>query len=139
MDPDILKDLLLKVAGNILRERNCLFVRGELGVFSPPLVVWLYISKRFSSGSWSGARTVLTEINKVVLVPNGSLRESTISTNMGELRKAFGRMPLSFIEELYTRSVENIGKHFSGGSATRSHAFVLDGLIISCVKRRRRP
>jgi hypothetical protein len=64
MDPDILKDLLLKVAGNILRERNCLFVRGEMEVFYPALVVWLYISKRFSSGSLSEARTVFTEIIK---------------------------------------------------------------------------
>ena len=138
MKSDLLKELFLKVAGDLFRERNCFFVRGELGVFSHALVVWLYISKRFNTGSLSSAREELSEILKrgsigeFVDRPSKSLRDGTVSANTGGLCKAFNRISLEFIQTLFFESVSNIRRHFSkSGAAERSNAFVLDGLMIS--------
>jgi hypothetical protein len=92
-----LEELFLEVCGNELRAHNGFSVRGELGVFSSAVIVYLGIQQRLTGHDQSGVLSDFAQrleqqgVGGLVERPSRKLRECDISTNSGGLK---GNLPV---------------------------------------------
>ena len=132
-----LEDLFLQVCGEQLEKRDGYKVRGELGIFSSAVIVWLGIQQRLNGQSQSAvlgefaARLESGEKISLVSRPSRKLREGEISTNSGGLSRARGRLPESVCKELFLQSAKNIEGHFANLGQRESNIYLIDGLVLA--------
>jgi hypothetical protein len=135
--PTSLQHLFLTVCREVLERNNCFGVRGELSVFSPALVVWLNISKRYGDGSLSDANAELQQmidtgaVNDFVDRATRSLRKGSVSANTGGISRATSRLKEELVKELFIACASNIQAHVISQGGTYQNIFILDGAVLT--------
>ena len=133
-----IEKLFLSLCGETLRSNNGFNVRGELGTYSPALVVWLGITKRLNGGSLSDALVTLSQqledsdLSSLVERPSRKLREKNLSVNTGGLSRAQQRLSEELSQELFTESAQQVEKHFKElEEPSKPNIYILDGLVLT--------
>jgi hypothetical protein len=132
-----IEELFLAACGDELRAHDGFSVRGELGVFSSAVVVYLGIQQRLSGQSQSGVLGDFAErleeygVGALVERPSRKLRECDISINSGGLSRARERLSEQFCQELFTKGARNIEAHFAALGQRASNTYLIDGVVFT--------
>ena len=134
-----LTELFKTVCVDWLRERDGCDVRGELGVFSSAVVVWLGIQQRLKGNSLKDAlASVVAELkagalDKFITRPGYKLRDGTISLNTGGISRARDRLSSETVQELFDAATHNIEQSL-GFTEDRRPIYILDGQVTAIAR-----
>lgn len=128
-----------EVCDGWLLENQGYRVRGELGVFSFAMVVWLGIQQRLKNNSLQASvnslveRARLGDLDFLVERSGKKLSSGEISTNTGGLSRARERHSLASYRELFYEATEQMFKRPSLCSDQRN-IYVLDGQLAAIAR-----
>jgi hypothetical protein len=134
-----LESKFIEVCDSWLQENEGYSVRGELGVFSFAMVVWLGVQQRLKNNSLKESINSLVERAKLggldFLVNRSGvkLRTAEISSNTGGISRARERHSLASYRELFYSATEAIFKRPSLQSKQRN-IYVIDGQVVAIAR-----
>ena len=134
-----LEEKFVEVCGGYLRSHEGYKIRGEQGLFSFAMVVWLGVQQRLRGNSLRESVAALTELAKrgelefLTSRVSKKLRNGMISGNNGGLCRARERYSVESVKGLFYESTERIFGSVSLKSKP-GKVYVLDGQIIAIAR-----
>lgn len=131
-----INEKFVEVCSDYLKSKDGYKVRGEQGVFSFAVVVWLGVQQRIKGNSLKNSLSSLVEQAKgsgldfLVNRVNAKLTKGNISLNTGGLSRARDRVLLEQVKELFFATSKKIISSPSISSEQRN-IYVLDGQVIA--------
>lgn len=129
-----LEDKFVKLCGDYFSSNDGYSIRGEQGVFSFAMVVWLGIQQRLKGNSLRESINSFlqqvkdSQVDFLVSRVNCKLRDGEVSANTGGISRARDRYQLSQVKELFYAVCNQIFKQPSLDSKQRN-IYVLDGQV----------
>jgi hypothetical protein len=135
-----LEERFIAVCDEYLSSRNGYDIRGEQGLFSFAMIVWLGIQQRLSGYSLRSSLNELAiravdngGIGFLVARTNQKIRTAAISTNNGGLSRARERISVEDVRELFQAATELMAHSISASEAQDS-VYVLDGAVVTTAR-----
>lgn len=133
-----LEESFIEVCDEYLSSHSGYDIRGEQGLFSFAMIIWLGIQQRLSGYSLRSSMNELASravdnggIGFLVGRSNQKIRNATISTNSGGLTRARERISIEDVRELFKAATEQI---FSAKSQKEENVYVLDGAVVTIAR-----
>jgi hypothetical protein len=135
-----LEERFIAVCDEYLSSHNGYDIRGEQGLFSFAMIIWLGIQQRRSGYSLRSSLHELASravdnrgIGFLVGRTNQKLRTATISTNNGGLTRARERISVEDVRELFQAATEQMATPTSA-SQQSDNTYVLDGAVVTIAR-----
>jgi|688.fasta_scaffold240202_1 hypothetical protein len=135
-----LEEKFIAVCDEYLSSRSGYDIRGEQGLFSFAMIIWLGIQQRLSGYSLRSSLNELASravsnggISFLVGRTNQKIRTATISTNNGGLARARERISVEDVRELFQVATERMASPTSA-KEERENIYVLDGAVVTIAR-----
>jgi hypothetical protein len=135
-----LEEKFIAVCDDYLSAHSGYNIRGEQGLFSFAMIIWLGIQQRISGYSLRSSLHELASravdnggIGFLVGRANRKIRTAAISTNNGGLARARERISVKDVRELFQAATERMISP-SSSEDTRDDIYVLDGAVVTIAR-----